>query len=769
MVYTQSLANIAKSYSPEKSKKLPNSGKSCTKDEGNKMKTSNKLPVNSELKPKEKNHRRSNTYNSADLQVENGALEMSQEGTSLWKEKENDENKENETTEGNSTHDNDRTSGNDSTIGKVDEFDEHQCTLTKQANTDVICPDTFNVQANGHGENLNDTASSVPVGIASKMHISPNTFLRDMNETVENISVHIDQSNACSPENVLNESVPHDIMLCQLEFVKSKLKLKTSDSRSEKVISRNESSNMSMSESTDVRRITFVTSDKANNLFSVVPEGSSPRRTTYTVRRKHLPHKTVTKSSPKRRRDKEERIGKQEMMDNRQAQKRRANGSFTPRAFQKNNSKSFLNPTKYSGKSTMVLQTPERMAKNYIPSSICLTPDILEESRSKKSMLSEKDPINWELLTPERILLEENKTGSNPKTPLSHHYHNLVLPTPEQNLQKLGPLESRMERKSFRQTFSHESRTITGSPSHLPESPLLNDITHMTSTTVTKEKPFVLTPSTDMTERKPFTSLFSPPRQKNETGSDSSLIKCSEGSFTCTPLPNSPDPDLSRRSTHVIEKPRIIHSNHIERKRLFLPLDDEEMENKENIPVVLESGEPCMDDKIYERSESRETGLPAKMKCENVDVAEDDCTTSGAEVTCSQHDIVTVQSSKSTTHSEKHVNENLLESLEIKDITSTIKNGKICSNEGHPSKPNDEKIPHKLIADNSGISHVGFIQQKQPTLKEGKVRKMNTALDVSENTNETSTTTKTLKSTRGQVILKRKADEAGIQQQKTIG
>ncbi|XP_033731928.1 LOW QUALITY PROTEIN: abnormal spindle-like microcephaly-associated protein homolog [Pecten maximus] len=75
-----------------------------------------------------------------------------------------------------------------------------------------------------------------------------------------------------------------------------------------------------------------------------------------------------------------------------------------------------------------------------------------------------------------------------------------------------------------------------------------------------------------------------------EVSVSSSINKTS--SFTKTPhqLPTSPNPDNSRRSTHVVENPKVLDLSIIGRKRLFPPLedpDDEAVKHTDNLTTEM--------------------------------------------------------------------------------------------------------------------------------------------------------------------------------------
>ncbi|XP_061184440.1 abnormal spindle-like microcephaly-associated protein homolog [Saccostrea echinata] len=769
VVYTQSLANIAKSYSPDKSEKDSVCVKSLRKDE-NKLQTSGKLSIKRELKSSKKNHRRSNTYNSSDQgEMQNKSQERSQENRALSVDKENDENKENQ----GKTPETDKR--NLEQMTDVDnESSEHQQTIVEETCTNVISPDTFlkNLSGQGLGEgeigmtgNCNDTPSTIPT---TKGCISPNTFLQDLNETKENLQVNSDQDHSSSVDDVLNKSVPHDVMLSQLEFVKSNLKWKMSNS-----LCLNASKEGSMSETTDERALTFVASNIPNNAFSIVPEGSSPRRTTYTVKRKRSPCKTMTKVMQRRvARDKvtvnHSKDGyaknvKPQMEGRGKAPKRRRSGSFTPRAVRK--TESLFHLTENVGKSTLTEPTPERMAKEKhvfdTPDNICLTPEILKISKNPCNMLPEKEPSNWVLPTPERILLNASKMEGNTKTPLSHHYRSLNLLTPEQSLQKMGPGEIDVGTTCSKQTLSLDNFTSDkGSLTYLPDSPLQQAITHEVSETNLKEVSV-------LEERQPSVCLFSQSGEKGQRTSDSPCTSESlEGSFIGTPLPTSPNPDMSRRSTHIIQNPRVVNSSQMEKKRLFPPLDtldNEELEDKENIPLRHTSPDTCIDN-VCGTSPLKKQGFSFEEKEKGDRNSRVD--------QCPKPETISTSSdymndpSKSIGSYEQSCNENLLKLSEVKGIAAKNDNDKTCLKLDNCTKQSDGYFHHISVSESCVNKDASLVPLKQGLSVESKVKKAK-GVGVFENHSEKSKIIKKQEiSKKGQVSQKCKTDEAGVQRQK---
>lgn len=738
VVYTQSLANIAKSYSPEKSGISTDTVKKCMTEKENRPELSVETSVSKDVKKKEKYHRRSNTYSaSGQSDVKHDTPEQSHLEVNSFEGNSMAETKENQTTAENNSNNTPQTS-------HVSDESSEQHTIIERSQTKVISPDTFvqesTIERRTKEESvLSGNLSKTPLSVTdayAKNYVSPNSFLKDLNDIIENVPVGLDQSHFNSPENVLNESVPHDIMLSQLEFVKSNLKWNVS-----------KNSESSAGQHSSVKELTNIGSISSNP-FSVVPEGTSPRRTTYTVKRQRPSSKAISRAGLKVAGCKSSASGKSESsqersgiqkLGNRKPMKRRSSGSMTPSSLRKSlaDQKSQNSVKNNAWKNTFMTEpTPEKMALgkhlHEIPNSICLTPEILQETKNLESAWSENRHQMLVLPTPERMLLETHRVDKAPRTPLSHHYNDLVLPTPEKHLQK-PDISAGLGNTTSKQTFCHTSMSkVEFSPKHMPNtrSPLLNDITHVAasttvsknqtestssqvvSSTITKEKPTILTPSA---ERKPFTCLFTPSKDRDEGQSDSG---CSESSFPCTPLPTSPNPDLSRRSTHVVENPRIIDGSLLERKRLFPPLDDEEQENKENIPMI-QSQSPCVN--VWDKMESGE-----RMK--NIDLGSED-------------KVIPTGYTPSEEYSQKD------RSLEVKAETNV--EGKVS-----PCRKVDSFACFVPIEDPKS-DHNGMEESKPLAFKTRAAR-----IKLS-NLSE--------KSTKGLVSQKRKADEAGIQQQKSKG
>lgn len=330
----------------------------------NRPELSEETSVSKDVKKKEKYHRRSNTYSASGLSdVKHDTPEQSHQEVNLFEGNSMAETKENQTTAENDSNNTPQTS-------HVSDESSEQHTIIERSQTKVISPDTFvqestmerrTIEESVLSGNLCKTPSFMTDAYA-KNYVSPNSFLKDLNDTIENVPVGLDQSHSNSPENVLNESVHHDIMLSQLEFVKSNLKWN---------VSKNSESNTGQLSS--IRELTSIGSI-SNNPFSVVPEGTSPRRTTYTVRRQRPSGKAISRAGPEVAGCKSSASGKSESnqersgiqkLGNRKPMKRRASGSMTPSSLRKSlaGQKGENSVKNNAWKNTFMTEpTPEKMA-----------------------------------------------------------------------------------------------------------------------------------------------------------------------------------------------------------------------------------------------------------------------------------------------------------------------------------------------------------------------------------------------------------------------
>lgn len=140
-------------------------------------------------------------------------------------------------------------------------------------------------------------------GFTSQIHVSPMSFFRDsMSNTPDNLSVTSVSNKVPSPGMVLNNSVPHEIMVRQLGYVRKSLtggELPPTDWKSSPltagadipVFTKGKSDgkqrrSLSAVAKSKTRRRSGTKSTHQKKLFSDIPDCQSPRRTTFLVNNK---------------------------------------------------------------------------------------------------------------------------------------------------------------------------------------------------------------------------------------------------------------------------------------------------------------------------------------------------------------------------------------------------------------------------------------------------------------------------------------------------
>ena len=765
LIYTQSLANIAKSYSPEKS--VTNLANRSNHEKENQSKYRKEVPVMTDVMDKEI-HRSISNMAPIHGHVKEDVPEKLAQQNNLAEDEESNEDKENQSTIRND-------SANKLQTSLVHEENIEQHAPNEHLQIKVVSPFTPQQESTLSKEcelARNFSAENCPTSkdLQTKNYVSPNSYLRDLNETIENMSVNFAQSYSNSPESVLNESVPHDIMLSQLEYVKSNLELNASN--------KNQCSthlHASASDLARMQRAEALISNKSCNPFSVVPEGTSPRRTTFTVKRQHQSCKTVNRSTPRALGGKSS-INRPKGSGVQKSNSRRSLKQETGRNLMVgrkncNSAQSSLNDRdKIVSALTPELSTRERHVRE-IPNSVSLTPEILSESKDPSTLSSEGVPAHVSemliLPTPERNLLEMNTKESSVKTPLSCHYNNFVLPTPEQYMTRN---DTRMKVKTSKETLYHRSvSSVKDSSKYFPDSPLLSDTTNVAaaltvsketslastlhevvSITVTKEKPTVITQSG---KRKSFGCLFSPPKERNPGLSES--MNSSGSSFTCTPLPSSPNPDLSRRSTHIVENPKVIDCTQVKRKRLFSSLDIGE--NEENIPGIL-SQDSDLD--RYDKSQEKRNNDHTKEKLIN------DIMPGGSFTFCGEIKSTDDQNTISDSSVDKSLR-NLLNDVPLKHEVKSAGDGKNPVSEIDDSSVwsigNDTP---KTRTEGKGNLCGRITQLKNLSMANEKLEKNKHSAVVKRNANTKPGTLD--RSRKGQVSQNHKAERGRIQQSKGV-
>ncbi|KAJ8300165.1 hypothetical protein KUTeg_021684 [Tegillarca granosa] len=200
-------------------------------------------------------------------------------------------------------------------------------------------------------------------------------------------------------------------------------------------------------------------------------------------------------------------------------------------------------------------------------------------------------------------------------------FHSTVLPTPERLvLQKgeknflspdsfLKELNNTKENLDKSQKKTNEKINEDEVPS--PNSVLNDSIPHEI---MIKQ---LETVKTSLFETKVFRGSSTPKHTSTTATRNADESGSKLSSFPTTPveLPNSPNPDLSRRSTHTVQNPKVLNLSTGQRKRLFPPLNDND--NCETTDVHEEKDHGIdLTDKV-EKSMKNETTNITKNKNEN--------------------------------------------------------------------------------------------------------------------------------------------------------
>ncbi|XP_060083344.1 abnormal spindle-like microcephaly-associated protein homolog [Ylistrum balloti] len=506
-----------------------------------------------------------------------------------------------------------------------------------------------------------------------KDFISPNKFLKELNDTQERLELSLqhDPDTILSPESILNSSIPHAIMVKQLQTVKMSLASPNppvfspmSNKRETFVLK----SNLSINQSPALRRETFL---KGRTVTKSKPFPSSSRNALFTQQGKQ---KTNTKKKDTKPRVDSNNLRKKSKEDCENLYKKTncENGKF---------SQDWINGVS-SSKAIPVSPLPTNIPSTGIHQGAINTPELLLNSQAITDSVSLKttdgNTLSGKTFTPSGVV------SLNTKSTILETPANLTVDTPVAEMLSVRVPAISMQLPCDIRTGKHdrmsqdslegsvlaidsttvmkektlnditpERQTSTGkrlltpenevsppqdysfqSPSNLPEdTPMREVFTRRTTLTVTKEKPSdALLQVTKKhissqlnTEDKAITSdntvhnltngsprLHTAVPEENPERCISILLRNSTtshpvehtptdvsvrsidnktSSFTTTPhqLPTSPNPDNSRRSTHVIEKPKVLDLSIIGRKRLFPPLEDsadESVTQKDNLTTV---------------------------------------------------------------------------------------------------------------------------------------------------------------------------------------
>ncbi|OWF49690.1 abnormal spindle-like microcephaly-associated protein homolog [Mizuhopecten yessoensis] len=497
-----------------------------------------------------------------------------------------------------------------------------------------------------------------------KNFISPNKFLKELNDTQERLELSFqhDPNTIPSPESILNSSIPHDIMVKQLQTVKMSLATQNPsplfspmsfDNKRETFVLK---SALTAYQSPMLRRETFIRERTA-----ITPKDvSRPRRTTFT---RQGNQKAITKKEDIKSKGadtsisrKEARKGNKENLCKKPicAIKKFKQDRISEDSLDGSISRSPI-PTHISSTNSLhqkALNTPELLVNintKALTKSTCVKTQEREISTAKRLFVpcGEVSPTcnspssvfgspNLTVDTPTVELLpckehgintgeEPSNTGKGKHDRMSQDsldglisVINTTTVTKEKPVNDITP-EGRTS--TGKRLFTQESGVSPTqdasfqSPSVLPaDTPMRELFARRATLTVTKERPsdtllqvtqknlssHLNTEDTAVAcDIKVHNLSNDSPRlltvvpEENPERCVSILLKNSPNlhsmgltptdvsvnstsSFTKTPhqLPTSPNPDNSRRSTHVVENPKVLDLSIVGRKRLFPPLED---------------------------------------------------------------------------------------------------------------------------------------------------------------------------------------------------
>ncbi|VDI49418.1 abnormal spindle-like microcephaly-associated protein [Mytilus galloprovincialis] len=394
---------------------------------------------------------------------------------------------------------------------------------------DSLCQNTENavckqqkdsISENGENQKAHDMKNT---NKNPKTFLSPDTFLKDLNNTIDGDKKgQYTANNIPSPDAVLNKSIPHDILVRQLDSVKTKLqknqvlkeRKSTTNCVSRKSLKPAEPDNVrretftksssglgsqqqrTINNTNSCRRESFMKTEKKSNPFVEVPSTctSSPRRTTFIVK-----------------------------------------GGKKPI----NNKRRIAKPTAKIDK--MSKQNGHLHIEKDIITTETIVQDEVETVSTTKitevvdtytcTIIDDKQVIH----SPERSTsLKEHhtttKTEVSKTVDSSTVVKNRTLPTPERSLcgkQLFSPHTG----QSVYSNSSINGEVSIGSPRRLPDSPLAAVVSKRSTMTVTKEKPSEAL--IEQTERRLSTCLFGQDDEKDGSGNmdEDSLEKKSIGKW----------------------------------------------------------------------------------------------------------------------------------------------------------------------------------------------------------------------------------------------
>ena len=406
---------------------------------------------------------------------------------------------------------------------------------------------------------------------SSRHIVSPQSFVREMDSlnTIKTEEKH--RENSPSPDTVLNDSIPHAVVIEQLECVKAKLNDQSSDKQNnvkdmsgiynktngnsktsflqsgfdtfdkrETFIKKRTSPRFSVASSeTDFRRGTFVVgAKKAKLLESQQPSEASPRRTTFTVVKK------ATISASKMR--------------------ARARSDEIPRDFHR---------------------------RSRSQNKVC--PKVIASKDQKNAVKQKPVKAESEILT-KGGLNENVPTSNNTKQDDANNSKDELefMCAGEISKEKINEAPTRRCTLTVTKSKPCDALVKQGSRTESIAANLFPGKSHLNS--FDKSHPYLDSFNED--EDSLQTAQKSSKNSTFEVSANKSILlnKSSEkaDSFPITPneLPSSPNPDHSRRSTHVVEKPKVLDLSRIDRKQLFPCIVDYEADTNS---ISANSTEHC--------------------------------------------------------------------------------------------------------------------------------------------------------------------------------
>ncbi|ESO92879.1 hypothetical protein LOTGIDRAFT_232956 [Lottia gigantea] len=503
--------------------------------------------------------------------------------------------------------------------------------IIKSTEKKFLSPETF----------LNDSLNPDSVKVPIKQHpvfacihenqtVSPNSFLEDMNNSHGDSSL---KGEVPSPSKVLQDAIPHNLIVEQLKNVQTSLHEQSFDKllshTQKKCIQKISSSkapvvnlsNPTVGKGAEDRRTTFLKQKQVKKTEKIVKKQvdyQSPRRTTFLVslkkNRASVKKEELTKSCKKT-----ESINKED-----KPKRRKLLGS----------NKVGQTPVSKQGKS----REEKEEVITFDSVAMTRTKEVVEEVTIQTETQQvyqiftgtvTKDKPSPNLQDTKRTHGKRLFDSNSPKKDTSPLARTVTKDKPSQ-------VHGKVIGKNL---FEDRESTITpqrtspfidefGSPSVLPSSP--SEIsTRRTTLTVTKQRPSdALLHATQRVLDNNVFECTPTGRESNGENNDTcmviemkkspSLLKVEDPTkslFTQAPvspvllgspskLPTSPNPDMSRRSTHLVASPKFVDLSSVSPKRLFPPLDDvlepvseekekpdsinEKIENQENIPPVVD-------------------------------------------------------------------------------------------------------------------------------------------------------------------------------------